>query len=115
MTKPITSIYKISATIPANLISPLLELLRKKGGHVTRMSSRTAVQARQSSLLYKPGSAADTLLTQLREEKELHSTALRKAFEAKGFSPHSVGPICHMLQRHGRVYSPRRGFWRLRV
>jgi hypothetical protein len=109
-----TSIYEVSAVIPPHLISPLLELLQKKGGQLLRMTNHNANRPEPRKHGKEP--AHEVILSQLlKEDGELHRTDLRKALEASGHSPQSVGPICSMLQKQGRVFSPRRGFWQLRT
>jgi hypothetical protein len=106
-------IYEVNAVIPTDLISPLLELLQKKGGHLIRMTSH---DGRPPPRKHGKEPAHQVILSHLQEEDgELHRADLRKALEASGHSPSSVGPICSMLQKQGRVFSPRRGFWQLRV
>ena len=107
------SAYEVNAVIPNTLISPLLELLRKNGGHLVRMTSH---EDRPLPRKHGKQPAHEIILKSLKEEDgEIHRADLRKALENSGHSPSSVGPICSMLQKQGRVFSPRRGFWQIRA
>ena len=116
MNKPISgnlSTYEVNAVIPPDLITPLLELLSKRGGHLIRMVSH---EDRPPPRKHGKSPAHEVILLALKDEAgELHRADLRKALEHSGHSPASVGPICSMLQKQGRVFSPRRGFWQIRA
>lgn len=107
------SIYEVNAVIPTDLISPLLQLLQKNGGHLIRMTSH---DERPPVRKHRQLPAHEVILTTLKEENgQAHRQDLRRALEASGHSPASVGPICSLLQKQGKVMSPRRGFWQIRV
>ena len=105
MNKPIVgslSAYEVNAVIPSDLISPLLELLSRKGGHLIRMTSH---EDRTIPRPHNKVAAHEVILEALREEDdETHRADLRKALERSGHSPASVGPICTMLQKQGKVF-----------
>ena len=109
------SAYEVNAVVPPNLITPLLELLQKNGGQLVHMISQQPAKAARPAA-YGKGTAPDIILNKLEKVKgALHRADLRKVLEEGGRSPASVGPICSMLQKQGRVFSPRRGFWQIRA
>ena len=125
MNKPMAN-YQVNAVVPPDLISPLLELLQTRGGHLVQMTSHLdsppyprkngVGRKRKPSKLGKHVTAHEVILMTLKDEDgELHRADLRKALQTSGHSPASVGPICSMLQKKGRVFSPRRGFWQIRA
>jgi hypothetical protein len=121
MNKPIGNLssYEISAVIPPEMIAPLLEMLQKTGGHLVHMRSSSKPKAKPSKVKllrpYGKETAPGIILALLaKKNSELYRGDLRKALENSGHAPNSVGPICTMLQKQGRIFSPRRGFWQVK-
>jgi hypothetical protein len=108
-----STFYEVNATIPPELVAPLLHMLQKSGGHLVRVTS-----TRDRPVVRRSGKqpAREVVVAALREAgAETYRGELRRALELNGHSPASVGPICTMLQKDGRIFSPRRGFWQMRV
>jgi hypothetical protein len=109
-------VYEVNAVIPTDLISDLLKLLRRNGGQLLRIVSHD--DSKPPIKHHGKVPAHEVVIDALRSlpgsAKELHRMDLRAALESSGHSPSSVGPICSMLRKQGRVISSRRGFWQLR-
>ena len=107
------TLYELNATIPPELVAPLLHMLHKSGGHSFRITS-----ASDRPVVRRNGKqpAREVVVAALKQAgSETYRGELRRALELNGHSPASVGPICTLLQKDGRIFSPRRGFWQVRA
>jgi hypothetical protein len=106
-----STFYEVNATVPPELVAPLLHMLQKAGGHLVQVTGGERQVVRRVGK--QP--AREVIMTTLQDAgAELYRGELRRALEVSGHSPNSVGPLCTVLQKDGRIFSPRRGFWQIR-
>lgn len=108
--------YDLNALVSAKAASEIIKLLQAGNGklvHLIPANGHGRSNGSNGKTLAYNGIARDLILSTLRTGKAMPRPTLVKALKAKGYSPKSIGPICTMLKRDGKIRSPRRGYWQL--
>ena len=112
--------FRVTLIIPANQLTPLVELINPEGevreivpAPAENGARRKVHRAKSSVRNVMPGKRGVDLLVRLLEAKPMNSRDLAKAFATEGRSANSASPILSRLYAEGKARQNEDGTWSL--